>query len=356
MRQMPASFPVPPFIPEGVIGVQLQRGAALDRVVLIRLHALGDTAITFPVVGALRRRLPGSRLEVVTDIRSAPLFRAHRDVDAVHAFDTRLSKFPKAAGLLRVAWALRAGPRPVVLNLQRDHWSLLLSRLLAPRAWTGFDRFAPRTALTRYLDAVEELGLGRLEPALEPRLRPEPRQEADARLRAAGLDPARPLVCLNPAGGWETKQWPIERYIELGRRLRDEMGCQLMTLCAAPVPPRFRALRVGLSGRLMDFAGTTTPAVALGLISRARLIVTDDSGLMHFAWVQGVPTVALFGASRSAWSRPEGPGSTGFYSEDLSCGACLQPVCNRGDTFCLERVSVDEVMAAALRLLRRETG
>jgi heptosyltransferase II len=352
MNMRSAPFPVPPFTPEGLIGVPLGGAPDPDRVVLIRFHAFGDTAITLPVVGALRRRLPGSRLEVVTDVRSAPLFEAYRDVDAVHTLDTRLPKFAKAAGLLRVAFALRRGHRSAVLNLQRDRWSLLLVRLLAPPAWAGFDRFAPRTALTRYLDAVEKLGLGRLEPLLEPRLRQEPVGQANGCLRAAGLGPARPLVCLNPAGGWETKQWPIDRYVELGRRLHDEAGCQLMVLSASPVPPRFRELTAGLGGRIVDFSGTTTPGVALGLLSRAWLVVTDDSGLMHLAWVQGVPTLALFGGSRSTWSRPEGPGSAGFYSEDLSCGACMQPLCARGDFLCLRRVSVADVMAAALRLMR----
>jgi ADP-heptose:LPS heptosyltransferase len=356
MRELSAPFPVPPFTPEGVIGVPLSGASDPDRVILIRFHAIGDTAITFPVLGALRRRLPGSRLEVVTDVRSASLFEAHRDVEAVHALDMRRGKLPKAQGLLRLAIALWRGPRPVVLNLQRDRWSLILGRLLAPRAWAGFDRFAPRTALTRYLDAVEGLGLGRLDPVLEPRLRPGLVSQASERLRAAGLDPARPLVCLNPAGGWETKQWPIERYVELGRRLHDEAACQLMALSAAPVPRRFRELKAGLGRRLVDLTGTTTLGLTLALLTQVWLMVTDDSGLMHLAWVQGVPTLALFGASRSTWSRPEGPGSTGFYSEDLSCGACMQPVCAQGDLRCLGRVPVDEVTAAALRLMRRDAA
>ena len=72
---------------------------------------------------------------------------------------------------------------------------------------------------------------------------------------------------------------------------------------------------------------------------------------MHLAWVQGVPALALFGSSRAAWSRPEGPGSDGFYSEDLACGACMQPTCARGDLLCLWRVTVDDVYARASGVL-----
>ena len=350
---MSAPVPVPPVTPDGVIGVPLGPGRDPKRVVVIRLHAFGDTAITFPVLAALKRRLPGVRLDVVTDIRSADLFAAHRDVDGVFSWDTRRGKYRKGLSVLRVALALRRHGRiPTVVDLQRNRWSQFLTRLLAPEAWAGFDRHAPRTALTRYLDAAEHLGLGRIAPVLAPHAKPEPLAGARALLVQAGWEPARPLVCLNPAGGWETKQWPIERFAELGRRLARETGCRLLTLAAAPVPPRFDAFTKALGPDAIDLAGKTTPGVALAAVSLASLVVSEDSGLMHLAWVQGVPTLALFGSSRSTWSRPEGPKSDGFYSEDLECGACMQPVCGRGDLLCLMRVTVDDVFRKSLELMR----
>ena len=302
---MAAPLPVPPFTPDGLLGVPLRGPHEPHRVVVIRLHAFGDTAITFPVLAALRRRLPLAKIDVVTDIRSAALVRAHRDVGEVYPFDTRQPKLAKGAALLALALAVRRRDVPAVLDLQRNRWSLLLTRLLRPGAWVGFDRHAPRSALTRYLDAVEWLGLGRLVPVLAPHAKDAPLHEARERLRDAGWNPARPLVCLNPGGGWETKQWPLDRYSELGHRLVRE-GCQPTTLFASPVPARFAELSSALGGLLLDFAGKTEPEAALALVAHASLVVSDDSGLMHLAWVQGVPTLALFGSSRSVWSRPEG--------------------------------------------------
>jgi ADP-heptose:LPS heptosyltransferase len=347
----PPAPPAPPFTPDGVLANPLAPGAEPRRLVVVRLHAFGDTALTFPLLAALKRRFPSLRLDVVTDVRSKQLFEANRDVDGVYAFETRQRRFPKGLSILRTAAALRRRAVPAVLDLQRNRWSRLLTRLLLPRAWAAFDRHAPLTALTRYLDAAEALGLGRLEPVLAPRAREELLREARTRLRGAGWNGGRPLVCLNPAGGWGTKHWRLERWIELGRRLEGR-GCQLMALAPAPVPPRFDALREALGARLFDLAGATTPGEALAIVSLASLVVSEDSGLMHLAWVQGVPALALFGSSRAAWSRPEGPHSSGFYSEDLSCGACMQPFCARGDFLCLERVTVDEVEARAISLVR----
>ncbi|MFI5120449.1 MAG: glycosyltransferase family 9 protein [Thermoanaerobaculia bacterium] len=341
--------PVPPFTPDGVLAEPLAAGTEPRRLVVIRLHAFGDTAITFPLLAALKRRRPSLRLDVVTDVRSKELFEAHRDVDTVFAFETRQRRLPKGLAVLRTAAALRRRAVPAVLDLQRNRWSLFLTRLLVPRARAAFDRHAPLTALRRYLDAAEALGLGRLEPVLAPHAREELLGAARARLAGTGWN-GGPLVCLNPAGGWETKEWPLGRWVELGERLEGR-GCQLMALAAAPVPPRFAALREALGARLLDFAGATTPGEALALVALASLVVSEDSGLMHLAWVQGVPTLALFGSTRSAWSRPEGPHADGLYSEDLSCGACMQPACARGDLLCLTRVPVHEVEARALSLM-----
>ena len=357
---MPASetlpVPVAPFTPDGILGVPLVAGSDPRRVVVIRLHAFGDTALTFPLLAALKRRFPSLRLDVVTDIRSRELFEAHRDVDAVVSFDARLPKWRKGAAVVRAALALRAGGVAAVLDLQRNRWSLFLTRLLAPRAWAGFDRHAPKTALTRYLDAADALGFHGLEPVFAPHARVDLLRAARERLAWTGVSSGETLVCLNPAGGWETKQWPLERWVELARRLRAR-GSRVMLLAAAPVAPRFVALREALGARVLDFAGETTPGEALALVALASLVVSEDSGLMHLAWVQGVPTLAIFGSSRAAWSRPEGPRTDGFYSEDLSCGACMQPVCARGDLHCLARVSVDDVEARALSLMDpRATG
>lgn len=350
---MPADVPgepVPPFTPDGVLAKPLAPGSEIGRLVVVRLHAFGDTAITFPLLAALRGSRPSLRLEIVTDVRSRELFEAHRDVARVHAFDTRRRRVPKGLALLRVAAALRTRPVPAVLDLQRNRWSRLLTRLLAPRAWAAFDRHAPRSALTRYAEAAEALGLAPGRPVLAPHARGGLVACARERLKSAGWDGASPLVCLNPAGGWETKQWPLDRYVSLGTRL-GRAGCRLLALAATPVPPRLLALREALSPALLDFTGRTSAGEALALVSLASLVVSDDSGLMHLAWVQGVPIVALFGSSRAAWSRPEGPHAGGFYSEDLACGACMQPVCGRGDLLCLRRVEVDDVYGRAAEAL-----
>jgi heptosyltransferase II len=346
----PDSIPIPAFEPEGIVGVRRTSEADPERLVLVRLQAFGDATGILPVIGALKERWPSCRLEVVTDVRSAALFAARSDVSRVHAFDARARRIGRALSVFRVARAIREEPLDALLDLQRSSLSLSINRRVKPPAWVSFDRFAPKNGLTRYLDAVEWVGLGALPPLFEPRIKPGPVARARALLADSGLSETRPLVCLNPAGGWETKQWALARWIELGRQLA-AAGVGLIAIGDGALLPRFGALKEALGPSLVDFSGRTSPDLAMALLAQVSLIVSEDSGLMHLGWVQGVPAIALFGATRSAWSRPIGPGCSGFYSEDLPCGACMQPICAREDLLCLTRVSVDDVLSRAAPVL-----
>ena len=346
--------PVPrlPFEAEGVLARPLDAGAEPERVVVFRLQAFGDVAGVVPVVAALRDRLPRARLDVVTRAPYDELLGAHRDVDAVFVHRAGPGRVSRALALLSLARRMRRPRVDAVVDLQRSRDTRLLTWLLSPRAFAAFDRFAPRHGLDRYLEAAgRALGLEPLPRVLERRVTPDALEAGDALLASRGRDASRRLVCLNPAGGWPTKQWPLERYAELGKRLRAEANAELVLLGDAVVAARLSNLKELLGPPVLDLVGRTNPADVLAILSRASLVVSDDSGLMHVATAQGVPAIALFGASRATWSGAVGPRSAGFYSEDLSCGACLQPVCARGDLLCLDRVTVEDVLAKAREIL-----
>ena len=334
-------------IAEGTLGHPLTSGAEPRTIMVVRLHAFGDAVITLPVIAALRRRYPNARITMITSREYVALFRAIVDLDDVHGLITR---GPRVGRIARLGALLRRIERPdLLIDLQRSRLSTLFRRLLDPPAWSAIDRFAPRAAVERYRDGVAA-AIGRELPLLY-RHPLAPERAAALLERFALPDDGRPLVCLNPAGCWPTKNWPPERYVALGRRLIAEHDARILLLGTENVAAGAAVLRGGFGDELIDLVGETTPLEALALMSRLALIVSDDSGLMHLAWTTGVPTVGLLGASRATWSRPYGPHTRTIGSEDLPCGACMSPVCARGDRYCLERIGEVEVAGVCAELL-----
>jgi len=327
-------------VAEGIVGRRRQLPGGPSTIVVIRLHAFGDAAITLPIIGGLRERFPDARITLVTAPPSRDLFDAIEWIDQVVPARGSGQGY-RSQVVDAFAAARRIGPVDMVLDLQRSRASRLLRFLLRPCSWASFDRFAPRSALDRYLDALRWVGL-EVTPRFDPPLRPDVDRSAENILERAGWR-GEPLVCMNPAGCWPTKNWPHERYIELGRILLREWGMRTVLIGTGTLRSIGDLLAREIDGAI-DCVGATTSAQALALVRRLSLMVTDDSGLMHLASVCDVPTVALFGATRATWSAPAGPRSILFASEDMECGACMRSDCARGDLECLKRVAVREVV------------
>ncbi len=89
-----------------------------------------------------------------------------------------------------------------------------------------------------------------------------------------------------------------------------------------------------------------------GVLSRLRLLVTNDSGPMHVAAALGVPVVAVFGPTDSRETGPVGDAHA-IVREPVHCSPCKLRECPI-DHRCMTRIGVDRVLAAAHGMLARD--
>ena len=158
---------------------------------------------------------------------------------------------------------------------------------------------------------------------------------------------------LSPAGAFASRNWPIERYARFAELWRQRHPAQFAILGLDRLREKASALKAVLGEDLMNLVGETTPSQAFAIVQRASLVLTEDCGLMHMAWVTGVPTLALFGSSSHEWSAPLGDHALCLHSGDLACGACMEPACRYGDVHCLTRYVPQHIVDRAEALLAR---
>jgi ADP-heptose:LPS heptosyltransferase len=105
--------------------------------------------------------------------------------------------------------------------------------------------------------------------------------------------------------------------------------------------------------RAHNLAGELSLGGLLALLSEARCLVTNDTGPMHMAWALNTPAVRLFGPGDPQHYGIDRANSAILYKA-LYCRPCLyatdEPRC-RSNNLCMQRISVDEVVAAIERLL-----
>lgn len=344
-----------------------------ERLLVVRVGAMGDVLHALPAVTALHQRWPDTPIDWVVDPRWAPLLidEAGRGpvVSQVHLAETKLwSKTPFSGAtlrsILRLRQALQAQRYRYVVDVQGTIRSAVIGRMAGGADFTGFADPREKAAAWLYRRRLnrqgthvvqqnaallgEALGL-RLEPAV-PDFPISAASEAWAERTLADLKPNRPIALLAPTAGWGAKQWPTERFAALAQKLNSAGFRALVNGTNA-------ADGVGLDlVRASAGAATLVPCDVAQLISltrRAAVVVGGDSGPVHLAAALGRPVVALFGPTDPARNGPWGPGPMCVLRDPLSVTSHKKvPGPDPG----LARITVQEVLDAVQAMVPCSPG
>jgi len=320
--------------------------------VVIRFQAMGDVVITLPYLNDFKMQFPETELYFVTTAEVSLIPASLKLFDRVVAIGGGRNAWLQFFFMLCKLPFLLGQRHEVVMDLQNNKISRIIRKALRPKAWCEFDRFSPLSAGERTRLTMESLGLGevKMNTSFDQQIH---RQVIDQRLILNGWKKECALIILNPAGAFDTRHWPIQNYVTLSLLLKNKYPKVQFLIMGLGIKLHsgVEYLKSTLKDDLIDLTDKTTPAEAFALVKRAQLMITEDSGLMHMAWVQAVPTLAIFGSTRSDWSAPQGAWSVCLNSSDLACGNCMREQCIYGDNRCLTRYTPEFVYQKAITLL-----
>lgn len=318
----------------------------MKSVLLIRYSALGDVVLATSLVEPLRAQFPGVRIEWLTEKAFAPLLEGV--VDRVIPF-SRKDAQSRGAALADVR-----GRFDLALDLQNKLSSLRLARAAAPTVRrfvrrTPWQAFASLLGHDVVLDAEPTPLLYARAAGLTAPGRTKLVVHDDARARAKQLLSDGDWVALAPGAAWETKRWPADRLGELGARFKSK-GFKV-ALLGGPMDGGLLAAVKARCAVDADLSAESLPVLAAAL-ERAKLMVGNDSGLVHVAQAVGTRALALFGPTSVKRWGPAAPSRA--LSLGLACAPCSNhgsKRCPLGHHDCLQKLDVDQVERAALSLL-----
>ncbi len=325
------------------------------RILIIRFQAMGDVAITLPFVQSLRKKLPAdTQLHFLTRNEVRDIAGSVRLYDWIYSIAGGRNTKLQLLSLLLLLPRLKINKYDIVIDLQRNKLSRLVRRFLDPEAWSEIERFSATSAGDKYQKAIEAIGLCSIDLNTELQLKNP--DAGSIKLTKAGWNSSRKLVVLNPAGAFTTRNWEIENYVKYAELWKIKFPeTQFLIIGLKAISKKSLFLKKMLKDDLIDLVNGegTTVEEAFAIINKSYFILTEDSGLMHMAWVCGIPTLAIFGSTRSDWSAPQGEHSLCLNSSDLECGNCLLEVCKYGDVHCLSRYTPEFVFEKSISLLQR---
>ncbi len=318
---------------------------------VIRLHAVGDIAVTLPYCLGLLERYPGLELDFLTHSEFMPLPSALAGFRNVTGFETGAGILKDGAASLLKSALMKSTRYDFVLDLQRNWVSRLFRRNLHSPSWGEFDRFGNASASERTAETIHRLGFTNIRPIHKLPVRAELLARARRMLFSSGWDGESPLLVLNPSGLWKSRNWPLEYYREMLRLLSERIQFRALFIGTNRIQEKVRHLTSHFPDSTLDMTGQTTLGEALALLQFASLVVSEDSGLLQMAWASGTPTIALFGSTNHVWAAQPGDHMHIFHSGDLDCGPCMSRTCVFGDVRCLARISPSLLSEKIISLL-----
>lgn len=323
------------------------------RILVIRLQAIGDVIITLPFVQLLKNQYPEAKIDFLTRKTQVTLLQYINAIDKVIPFTNSTTRFGQLVGALRVLPELFPIQYDVVLDLQTNRFSRLIRQALFPKSFVEFERFTPFTAADRNWKAFK--GSGLLEKRQHPELilKDKSQDQAHTILKANNWDGIKDLIILNPAGAFKSRNWELDNYVDFAQKwLENHINTQFVLLGTEKIKDKSQYLKTKLGDKLINLVEKTSLIEAMLIITKCRLIVTEDSGLMHMAWALKVPTIALIGSTDKNRSSQHGEHIISLHSDDLSCGNCMKPTCQFGEIpICLSRYTPDYIRELAEKLL-----
>ena len=279
-----------------------------ERLLVIKLGALGDVVQALGALAAIRRRHAGAHITILTTKPFEALFAASPYADDVWT-DVR-PKFWHVGAWLALRRRLRAGKFDRVYDLQTSDRSAWYFRLFGAGhrpEWSGIapgcshPHANPRRDFMHTLDRLAE----QLRIAGIAEMPPPDVAWLTADLARYQLPPRFALLVPGGSAARPQKRWPAERYGALAK----ELGKQGITALVLGMPNE-RPLAADIRSvcpDARDLTGQTSFQEIAALARRAELAVGNDTGPMHLIAAAGCRCLVLFSAdSDPALCSPRG--------------------------------------------------
>jgi heptosyltransferase II len=320
---------------------------------------VGDAVLAIPAMKAVRERYPDAEITLLVRPWVAGVFKSA-------PFINHLWSEPRPAGFrdwLRLARQIRDGGFDLALLFPNSFESaamMFLGRVprrigyaTDGRSWLLTNRLTPssvkRHQLHYYLDLAKALSAD-AQPSIQISASTDEKNQGEQLLTSHGIPAGRPYMVLNPGAAYgSAKRWGEDGFAAAGDALAGELDLDVVIVGSETERSIAETIQRNMRSHVVVLSGRTSLEALIGVISKAALVLTNDSGPMHISAALGIPTVAIFGSTDEVVTGPIGP-RTRVVREPVECSPCMLRECPI-DHRCMTRVSAESVCRAARELL-----
>ncbi|RCS41118.1 lipopolysaccharide heptosyltransferase family protein [Bremerella cremea] len=289
------------------------------RILITRLSALGDTVLTLPVLCALRRAFPAAQIGWVAEPAAAKVLADRTDLNFL--FTVEKGWLTKLSEVARLRKSLQRHQFEIVIDAQGLTKSAVAGWLSGRAEQITFTRgeareVAPTLARTRvqptatyvaqrYLQLLAPLGIEN--PRLEFQMPYDSVAHDSIAGRVKRIASGRYAV-LNVGAGWYSKTWLPTRFGEVAADLFMRYELPSVLLWGNDTEYEYAEQAAQTARSIAPHCVTVLPKLSIAemkeAIRHAKLLISGDTGPLHFGVALDTPTISLFGVTKAEYYSP----------------------------------------------------
>src|SRR4030043_562135 len=347
-----------------------------QRILVLRLSAVGDVIRTLPAVKALKEYVPASSITWIVEEPSQAFLKSQPEVDEVMLFPRK--RWTKGIKSLRGIWGTIGEMRGFVKDLRRrefdvvlDFHGILKSGVLSflsgspkrigynPRStkegnflFSNVKVKLPSKSISRFqrnLLLLRGMGMEVKEPKYSLHIPPQDREYVASFFKASSASLHRPLIAIHPGTSPKAifKRWMPDRYAQLADRLVRELNASVLFTWGEGELEWVEGIRKEM--KEPSLLGPKTESLTqLGEVyRRCALYIGGDTGPMHIVSLMRIPAVVIYGPTDPIENEPFKKHIK--VRKEVGCNPCHEYSCKR--LVCLKAISAEEVFKATKEIL-----
>lgn len=322
-----------------------------NKILIIKPSSLGDVVHSLPFLYSLKQTFPKASVHWVIARGLESLLAGHPLVDSLFIINKdlwkKISRIHKTlAELISLFTSLRSEKYDLVVDLQGLFRSGIIAASTRSPVILGFDEAREGSrffythringgydvhAVDRYMKIAKYLGCN-----IDTIEFPLVSADNYSLLQKHALEPFEYAVFI-PGARWETKRWPAERFGQVARAL----NYPVVVIGSRSDLNLAETIHHVSPDNVISLVGETTLPELVFVLSKARFVLTNDTGPMHIAAAVKRPVVALFGPTEAKKTGPYGEGHI-IVTSNSACSPCFRKTCNNIE--CMTDIVPDQVI------------
>jgi len=349
----------------------------INKILIIRLSALGDTIHTLPLAYALRKKYPNVQLDWIVEDKASKFVINNPLINKVYElprkkWKSNKNKFQNIKEFFKIISEIQKENYDVVIDTQQLLKSSLIMGLSKGKrkialdggrefSWLFANEIIKTTrkqfdinyhVVKRNLEIANylECDVSKIKFVI-PDFSNEISEEVKSTIKK--IDSSKKTILIAPATTWDNKHWITQGWVDVINEFKNDYN---IILTASDKEKHItEAIKHQVNDKnIIDLTGKTTLSDLTFIFNHCDLVISPDSGSAHIAWAQGKPKIlTLFFATSKNRTAPFGEK---YYSisSDIKCSPCMTKKCKNKllKNECCNKINSKEIINIVKNVLQ----